>query len=1336
MEKSFILSKVSVYINNIILALIRSMVMGKNKKSKKKKKIDHINISKLRESRDGGQIALRGYTYQYLYSCFLILSSNINQEFHLEGIEDIDAVKFKDNKQRTTHIQLKYSTRYQDASFMDDILKNYLEAYLIDKNRNFKLVYDFDVANGNLSKLFSSKLDKTSKLFWERKIDCIKQKCSSWDWSNYNFDEFISSLSFELVKKDSLALQIETILMDKYQINTNNVVLYANAIKMLCLDKMEKRETINLAEIDSCIESVKFDISKGSINPAHAWIQKIDFSQSEKYETCYYEGKKALASDIANDLPVIRSEIETQIINSINENTITIIKASSGQGKTTLALRALYLLKNNYNPYQLVCCNDDTELKHIVEYFRARTRVGECPLILLDNLDSHLSQWNMLAQLLQSTVTYNYKLIVTTRENDWYNYAGDISNVRSLNIVKPMLTQQEAENIYLRLKQHGKVHPSITEWKHSWNKISDKQLLIEYVYLLTHGEMLADRISAQMKNIATSNFGGVKTEILRKVCFADICGIKLRIDKLIKSISSPCDGDIGELLKSMSAEFLLQIDDSRKYIEGMHPIRSQHIVDRLHEYYPLDETIYQVSLLADKNDISMLFSHYPSLDFNKKDFYSQITQKWCDFADLSKLDLALRGTFSGSVLQYFVNNKDVFDDAYQHGGLFLFATDICPFASFFEIGERANTLARILEIAPDNKNIQHLVKLKNSVSVFNTIETDIFYLCNAIYERLKHVPFSNIIDLDSYASLTHWLLNMNESMNLTTNLSLENLWSRAENISLDAIASLMYSSFIGNKNVYLEFVGQNLARILLYLMHKTNSHLLYTSDDNKSIYVEYILKGSDIKNANNESVDRLKIICRMLPIYDTYYADKVSPKLEVLKAFTIPNDAHKEMPLRNLVIMFHQTFNSLWLNTIQSNYEFDTVADWLEFWFGVRKTACELLNASTSCIYKLLEGRKVGASGTIFDEKHAEYNRMMVAHLLYPREHRPFEEPAKIPENISKIKLGYFDSIQNFANQFVDFIKRDEKAINLTTINLKTAISKVTEVKNFFDNVPLDEKHLAAHNALCEEEYQILQTTFMCCQYYSEHLRCSNFNRYQIKMWYNQKRTDLLNSITAAISSIQNEYDVVIPNTLYEENIFVHYPVILRNFNITDEEIGKVFVSIAEIANIPIDYLILLYSDQNELIQPQALKIPKKLFENIDKLASEDENSLAYQLMMPYPIEVTQKMLDCFSGKHQIKEQKINEKMSLLADLAEELWLYSKIKEFLSQERDGEYYIKSKNDVEQIIQKMLEQAQSQVDSSLYSEINDLYKKVCCDYVFGDVEYNAYLSRIILLAQAE
>ena len=80
------------------------------------------------------------------------------------------------------------------------------------------------------------------------------------------------------------------------------------------------------------------------------------------------------------------------------------------------------------------------------------------------------------------------------------------------------ISQEEAKELFFTLKKAGLIHKTILSWEKAWSQISDRQLLIEYIYLLTHGEMLSERISAQMAQIGSSPAGTAKCELLRKVC--------------------------------------------------------------------------------------------------------------------------------------------------------------------------------------------------------------------------------------------------------------------------------------------------------------------------------------------------------------------------------------------------------------------------------------------------------------------------------------------------------------------------------------------------------------------------------------------------------------------------------------------------------------------------------------------------------------------------------------------------------------------------------------------------------------------------------------------------
>ena len=150
--------------------------MTSNRKAaSSKKSLSAIKtIDELHDSRNGGQIALQGYSYQFLFSCYLVACADDDgTSFQLEGMEDIDCIECCVDSMSLLHIQLKYSTQRQDASFMKSVLKNFLEVYLLDQNRNFKLVYDFDVATGHLSKLIAGKLDATS-------VECNRRNRASY----------------------------------------------------------------------------------------------------------------------------------------------------------------------------------------------------------------------------------------------------------------------------------------------------------------------------------------------------------------------------------------------------------------------------------------------------------------------------------------------------------------------------------------------------------------------------------------------------------------------------------------------------------------------------------------------------------------------------------------------------------------------------------------------------------------------------------------------------------------------------------------------------------------------------------------------------------------------------------------------------------------------------------------------------------------------------------------------------------------------------------------------------------------------------------------------------
>ena len=117
-------------------------------------------------------------------------------------------------------------------------------------------------------------MDTESNKYWVKIIEQIKEENSNWNWRDFLYDDFISTLSFEKIEKNILSQKIEELLIKNYSIATDNISIFANAIKIFCLEKMENRGVITKEEFDKLVFKVKDDISKGAHNPAHSWIKK------------------------------------------------------------------------------------------------------------------------------------------------------------------------------------------------------------------------------------------------------------------------------------------------------------------------------------------------------------------------------------------------------------------------------------------------------------------------------------------------------------------------------------------------------------------------------------------------------------------------------------------------------------------------------------------------------------------------------------------------------------------------------------------------------------------------------------------------------------------------------------------------------------------------------------------------------------------------------------------------------------------------------------------------------------------------------------------------------
>ncbi|MFN8579195.1 MAG: hypothetical protein U0354_20385 [Candidatus Sericytochromatia bacterium] len=64
-------------------------------------------------------------------------------------------------------------------------------------------------------------------------------------------------------------------------------------------------------------------------------------------------------------------------------------------------------------------------------------------------------------------------------------------------------------------------------------KVKDLKLLIEYVFLLTQGELIEENLAEQIKHINKEKDRKIKIEILKFISVANLCNIQLNLDKIL-----------------------------------------------------------------------------------------------------------------------------------------------------------------------------------------------------------------------------------------------------------------------------------------------------------------------------------------------------------------------------------------------------------------------------------------------------------------------------------------------------------------------------------------------------------------------------------------------------------------------------------------------------------------------------------------------------------------------------------------------------------------------------------------------------------------------------------
>jgi hypothetical protein len=1235
-----------------------------NKSSKVSAVLTSYTLEELLRKRSGGAVNFRGINYQMLYSCHLLLTqlsdSSTTTTIRLEGIEDADLIRPALTLDNHNYIQLKSSENKINAAdfWAMGVLQNFIPIYLADRQSTFRLVYNFKIAEGLLQELFDCRLSARAFEHWQRKIKQVNE-------SEFDIVDFLQRIIFEKHTVSELNQEINRQLYKNWDVNLGTEMQFISGLSYHVLQWSQKRETIGYQNIAQLFTDINDAFSKAVVNEAirNKWIESVDYlSSNEGNVNHYYEGKAAQPYHIASGLPARRKLWEKEIYNTLKSSDVVIIRSSSGQGKSTLAWQVSYNLSQQHTIYRINSLRSYEQANSITEFIESRIAVGQYPLVIIDGLSSALEYW---ADLVELTAQLPVKYIITSRQEDWIRYGSDISKI-SLRHIDISLSAEEARDIFKQFSSKGKIHPEIIQWQPVWEQVSQRGLLIEYTFLLTRGQMIQERIDAQIKTLNQRIGAPAKIEILRMVSLADSMNIKISTSKLLRYIQSATGfiQDRGEVLSELQNEYFLSFENI--FIEGLHPVRSVHMRNILHRTLPLSESLISLYPILDKSDTEDFFIAAPLLlvESDRQAFYRQMAEILKDqsYVTLAK---ALDGIAHGEPQKYWIENKDTYDKAFQKGGILLFTMHTIP-------GLDLNTFESLINILPQGmrKNIEYYIEILKELPPYNPDTTDVSYFA----EMLKEALATRSIQAISYAGLddlSKWFEKLKFDIKFLHLFDAKVLHTNLPDMPLEQAKGLMQFHRIFHPAKFQDFTKKNKTDIINYLRKATNT--LSIRQEGKDIVLEYLIDGNENISSNDLSVNRIEIVFNFLPFFKMYKAAALMlpyPSREIIEHTM--RDSQKSMSPQNIIDRFESRYNRIWIDTIEKNYEESSAYQWQKNMLDIRDIAIEWLRNLLKLTDAIFEANVTKRDVAI---KSFEISRKKLENAINPEKPYPSYGKkildSKQTATIEKYIKKWINSLNNSNNQVYSlFSPNGDNDRNVASINLKASFFNLEQMQKAFHEM---EKLTIAYfdSASRDRQEDILYTRlYQSVLYTMAHLPIEEqpkvaVGKKAIELWYHNFQVNRLFQLTSIlnITSQITGVSLIAPKQFIETETLTTVPIAIEGIDFRDEEaIEKLLVALSPLAAYPATFFTLVSFSNNTITN--AVRIPKDFFITIEQFLT-SENYKELKIENIYPILPTDELLPCFPA-FKIVPMQANEKTEKKAQVVMELWKLNQARKILN----------------------------------------------------------------------
>jgi hypothetical protein len=875
--------------------------------------------------------AYRGYRLQTLYIIWRILEPNSRQDliFQPEGVEDFSIWDANDNLLETVQVKA-----YGENLTLSLLSPEKVDSFLYRTHRSLDEYPRVNIKIASFGDIGSELRTATQENGRDSsKVQHIARKIARYKFlAEADARRIIERLQIVRVSESNLEEQIFATLQNLCTgIDPIPAFDILNSWIYRCA---ENRSKISQNDLIQKINDVGKFIAERHAHHAE-WFRSIvpienkdiDDRAKERLSDEFYRGISAKYDHILAGVDKPRTSKLNEISQKFKDKQVVIIHGASGQGKTTIAYRYLHDFFPDLLRFQIQLVENRQQALNIATALSGHAKAVGIPIAVYLDIGASDIGWVELIEQLSSHK--NIQILATVREEDFRR--ANISNAEiQFAEVELQFDRSEAEEIYQRLVE-TQTPTQFLDFDDAWNRFGGEGLLMEFVYLVTQGDSLRERLQQQVRRIQDEVRAGrcsdIELAFLRLVSVASAFEARLKLKEIVNflQLSSP-----QRTLELLEKEYLLRTSEDGALVGALHPIRSMILAEILTDrtFYPWADSASTCLPFIFERDIgSFLLYAFSRHRLELEPLLSALNtyqpRQWIAIAGVIHALIWL------GLKEYVEENRQSIEDAYElsnHAWWIFIDFSVHNIGDITKIDtnsskELEELMAMLMPHFSENQHTQ--------INYIKNCQTDKINVFTKVTKWLslrsdEPLPPQSELDWTGMAESLFWVGWLNIPLPISDWLAHIDLDLTTKTLPLEILADLILGLFYSDREAYYSWLNTNYAILIGRFRQETRTVRL--EDDGQNIMMHFVVgilqpnasisecqdsQQHDFRNLNNISVRQLELLRRFFPNRELYGSQGYGHL--VLPATELPDDTNKNIPCSNLPIQWLVSINSMFI---------------------------------------------------------------------------------------------------------------------------------------------------------------------------------------------------------------------------------------------------------------------------------------------------------------------------------------------------------------------------------------------------------------------------------------